>query len=492
MILFSQCFLFYIFFYNKDVKYDVTIIGAGIIGSLIAHNLSKYNLNVLIVDKGTDVATGATAANSAMVHSGHDPKDGTLKCKYNLLGNRMYPDLCKELKVSFAPVGAFVVATSDSEIEKLEVLIKQCEDRKIPHEVLTGQQAHELEPNLADSVCKALSLPTTGVITPWEVTIAACEEAMMNGVELKLSYEVKDIKKVDDKFIINDEIETTVLINAAGVHCDDITNMLRVSPYKVEGKKGEYYILDHTGKMLVNHVIYPLPSEKGKGVLAVPTVHNNVLLGPNSDFVEDRDDTSTGSGLDYVKSQITKTIKNIPYNRMVHNYAGIRPHIDLNDFYIQEDDQIKNFIHVAGIESPGISAAPAIAKDVVENLVIPKFNPTVKENYSRRKAFVKMNEMSEEEKKTMIENNPDFGKIICRCENISLGEIKDCINRKCGATTMKGVRIRVRSGMGRCQGSFCEPEVFNVLQHETNLDPKAVKFNKDNSEIVMSYAKENI
>ena len=474
------------------MKYDVTIIGAGISGALIAHNLSKYNLNVLIVDKGSDVSTGATAANSAMVHSGHDPKDGTLKCKYNLLGNRMYPDLCKELKVSFAPIGAFVVATSESEIEKLDVLIKQCIDRNIPHEVLSGDEARKIEPNLSDNVCKALSLPTTGVITPWEVTIAAIEEAMLNGVELKLDYEVKNIKKDNDSFIINDEIETTVLINAAGVHCDDITNMLRVSPYKVEGKKGEYYIIDHTGPKLVNHVIYPLPSEKGKGVLAVPTVHNNILLGPNSDYVEDREDTSTGAGLDYVKAEITKTIKNIPYNRMVHNYAGIRPHIDLNDFYIQEDDQIKNFIHVAGIESPGISAAPAIAKDVVENMVVPKFNPSVKDNYQRRKAFVKMNEMSDEEKAMMIEKDPDFGKIICRCENISLGEIKDAINRKCGATTMKGVRIRVRSGMGRCQGSFCEPEVFKVLQQQTGLDPKEVKFNKENSQIVMSYAKENI
>ena len=472
--------------------YDVTIIGAGITGALIAHNLSKYNLSVLILEKGNDVSGGATGANSAMVHSGHDPKPGTLKCKYNVLGNRMYPDLCKELKVAFDPIGAFVVATDAEEEEKLEVLISQCIEREIPYEVLSGDEARALEPNLSDNVTKALSLPTTGVITPWEVTIAAIEEAMLNGVQLKLGYEVKGIKKIDDKFIINDEIETKVLVNCAGVNCDDITNMLRVSPYKAEAKKGEYYILDHTGEQLVSRVIYPVPTARGKGVLAVPTVHHNVLIGPNSDFCDDKDDVSTGAGLDYVKKEINKTIKNIPYNKMIHNYAGLRPHIDLNDFYIQEDDQINNFVHVAGIESPGLTGAPAIAKDVVENIIVPKFNTSKKENYQRRKEFIKMYELNDAEQAEVIKNNPDYGKIVCRCEKISLGEIKDAINRKCGATTIKGVKLRCRPGMGRCQGSFCESEVFKILVKETKMDPKQIKINKDGSEIVSSFAKEDL
>ncbi len=472
--------------------YDVTIIGAGITGSLIAHELSKYNLNVLVLEKESDVACGATAANSAMVHSGHDPKSGTLKCKYNLLGNRMYADLCKELKVAYDPIGAFVVATSKDEEEKLDTLVNQCIERNVPYEVLSGEKARELESNLSDNVTKALSLPTTAVISPWELTIAAMEEAMLNDVELKLDYEVKDIKKVDDKFIINNEIETKVLVNCAGVYCDNITNMLRVSPYKVEAKKGEYYVLDHTGKQLVNHVIYPIPTAKGKGVLAVPTVHHNVLLGPNSDYCEDKDDVSTGSGLDYVKKEINKTIKNIPFNKIIHNYAGLRPHIDLNDFYIQEDDQINNFIHVAGIESPGISAAPAIAKDVVENIINPKFNINKKNEYIRREAFIRLNEMSDDKKEELINKDPDFGKIICRCENISLGEIKDCINRKCGARTIRAIKMRVRPGMGRCQGGFCEPEVFKILANESKQDIKDIRLNKKGSEVVSSIAKEDL
>ena len=474
------------------MEYDVTIIGAGITGALIAHNLSKYNLNVLILEKENDVSQCATGANSAMVHSGHDPKPGTLKCKYNVLGNRMYPELCKELKVAYAPIGAFVVATDLEEEEKLETLIKQCIDRQIPYEILSGEDARKLEPNLSDNVCKTLSLPTTAVITPWEVTIAAIEEAMLNGVELKLSYEVKTINKDNDLFVINNEIKTKVLINCAGTHCDDITNMLRHSPYKVEAKKGEYYILDHYDNKLVNRVIYPVPTSKGKGVLAIPTVHGNILIGPNSDFCEDKECISTGAGLDYIKNEISKTIKNIPYNIMIHNYAGLRPHIDLNDFYIQEDDQINNFVHVAGIESPGLTAAPAIAKDVVENIVIPKFDTTKKENYERRKPFIKMYELSDEEKAEIINKNSDYGKIICRCEKISLGEIKDAINRKCGATTIKGVKFRCRPGMGRCQGSFCESEVFKILVQETNMKAKEIKLTRNNSEIVSSFAKENL
>ena len=472
--------------------YDVTIIGAGITGALIAHNLSKYSLNVLLLEKGNDVAGGATGANSAMIHSGHDPKPNTLKAKYNVLGNRMYQGLCNELKVAYAPIGAFVAATSVEEEERLKVLIEQCNQRQIPYEVLDGDAARKLEPNLSDNVCKVLSLPTTAVITPWEVTFAAVEEAMLNGVELRLAYEVKNIKKDGESFIINNEIETKVLINCAGVNCDDITNMLRVSPYKVEAKKGEYYVLDHTGEKLVNRVIYPVPTEKGKGVLAIPTVHNNVLLGPNSDFCEEKEDTSTGSGLDYVKREINKTIKNIPFNKMIRNYAGLRPHIDLNDFYIQEDDQVTNFIHVAGIESPGLTAAPAIAKDVVENIVVPKFETSLKDNYVRRKPMIKMHELSDEQKAEIIKENPDYGKIVCRCENISLGEVKDSIHRKCGATTIKGVKLRCRPGMGRCQGSFCESEVFKVLLKEAKLDAKDIKQNKDASKIVSSFAKEDL
>lgn len=473
--------------------YDITIIGAGIIGSLIAHNLSKFDLKVLVLEKENDVAEGATGANSAMVHSGHDPKSGTFKAKYNLLGNRMFPDLCKELQVEYLKVGAYVVATSPEEEETLEGLIKNCQDRQIPYDVMGGTEARIHEKNLSDNVTKALSLPTTGIICPWEVSIAAVEEAILNGVELKLDYEVTKIRKEDGKFIINDEIETKVLINCAGVHVDDITNMLRKSPYKVEARKGEYFVFDRLNGTYVRRVIYPTPSAKGKGVLAVPTIHGNVLLGPNSDFTADKEDNTTSDGLEYIRREINKTMKNIPYNKMIHTFAGLRPHIDLNDFYIQEDDQIENFIHVAGIESPGISSAPAIAKDVVEGIVIPKFTECkVKEEYVRRRPFIDMRHMSEEQINELIKKDPDFGKIICRCEKISKGQIKDVIHRECGARTIKGVKMRCRPGMGRCQGGFCEPEVLKILSEELHEDVKNIKLDRDGSNVFMANAKEDL
>jgi len=473
--------------------YDITIIGAGITGSLIAHGFSKYDLSVLVLEKESDVAEGATGANSAMIHSGHDPKPGTLKCHYNLLGNRMYPDLCKELKVAYKPIGAFVAAVSKEEEEILDRLIAQCQDRDVPYQVLDGDEARKEEPNLSDDVTKVLSLPTTGIVTPFEVCIAAMEEAMENGCELRLDYEVKKLEKVDDHFLINGEIESKIVINCAGVHCDDIAGMVRETPYHVEARKGEYYVLDHLNGEFVKHVIYPIPTVKGKGILAVPTVHENVMIGPDAQPCEDRDDESTGEGLDLIRAEITKTMKNIPYHKMIHTFAGLRPHIDLNDFYIQEDDQVEGFIHVAGIESPGLTAAPAIAKDVVEKIVLPKFAGTrKKENYVRRRAFIDMNKMSEEEANELIKKDPDFGKMICRCEKISEGQIRDVIRRKCGARTIKGVKMRCRPGMGRCQGGFCEPEVLRILSEELHVPVTEIRLNKEGSNVFVAAAKEDL
>ena len=473
--------------------YDITIIGAGITGSLIAHGLSKYDLNVLVLEKESDVAEGATGANSAMIHSGHDPKPGTLKCYYNLRGNRMYPDLCRELQVAYKPIGAFVAAVGAEEEEILEGLIAQCKEREVPYEVLNGEEARKEEPNLADGVTKVLSLPTTGIVTPFEVCIAAMEEAMENGCELKLDYEVKKLEKKDDRFLINGEIESRILINCAGTHCDDITGMLRESPYHVQARKGEYYVLDHLNGEFVKHVIYPIPTAKGKGILAVPTVHENVMLGPDAQPCEDKDDHSTGEGLDLIRKEITKTMKNVPYHKMIHTFAGLRPHIDLNDFYIQEDDQVEGFVHVAGIESPGLTAAPAIAEDVVEKIVLPKFAGTqLKKEYRRRRPFIDMNRMSEEEADELIRRDPDFGKMVCRCEKISEGQIKDVINRKCGARTIRGVKMRCRPGMGRCQGGFCEPEVLRILSEQLHRPAEEIRLDKEGSNVFVAAAKEDL
>ncbi len=471
---------------------DVIIVGAGVTGCLIAHNLSKKECKVTVIDKNPDVANGASGSNSAIVHSGHDPKSGTNKCKFNLLGNRMYPDLCKELKIAYKEIGAFVVATSPEEEKTLDGLIQNCIDRDVPYEVLTGEEARSEEPNLSDDVTKALSLPSTGIVTPWEVCIAAMEEAVDNGTTLKLNEEVKAIEKKDDRFIVTTDkgvYESKYLVDAAGVYADKIAGMVGIEKYHITARRGEYYILDHKNQF-VEKIIYPVPSDKGKGVLAVPTIHGNVLLGPNAEFVEDKEDNETTAALPGLRKDLGKTLKNIPFQHIIHTYAGLRPTGDTHDFVIEEDDKVKNFIHVSCIESPGLASSPAIAKYVCEELI--KENYPLKKEYKRRKPHIIMNELSDDEKAEMIKKDKDYGKIICRCERISLGEIKDVIHRSCGAVSINGVKKRCRPGMGTCQGGFCEPQILEILASELGVDRSTICKNGPGSEIFVNPAKEDL
>lgn len=470
--------------------YDVAIIGAGISGSLIAHELSKYDLKIAVFEKEADMAQGASGANSAIVHSGHDPIDRTLKAKFNVLGNRMFKGLCEELQVAYKEIGAFVCATNKQEEETLMTLYERAKSRDIKCELLEPSKALELEPNLSDDVTKVLSLPTTGIITPWEVVISAMEEANINGTDVFLETEVKTLEYKDGIYTINEQYQTKVLIDAAGVYADDIYRLLAPCDYDITPRKGEYFILDHLKHNVVNRVIYPVPGKKGKGVLVVPTIHNNILLGPNSDPIDYKDDISTSNGLDYVKANVTKTVKNIPFNKIIHTYAGLRPSGNYHDFVIKEDDDYKNFIHVACIESPGLASSPAIAKYVCDELVLPKFESHLKENYIRRTPLTIMNNLSLEEKNQKIKENPEFGEIVCRCEKISKAEVKEAINRPLGATSIKGVKRRVRPGMGACQGGFCEPLIFKILKEELNLKDEEVKYDGQGSEVMKAKAKE--
>jgi len=471
---------------------DIIIIGAGITGSLIAHELSKKECSVRVIEKNADIALGASGSNSAIIHSGHDPKEGTNKAKFNLLGNKMYPDLCKELKVAYKAVGAYVVATSKEEEKTLDGLIQNCINRKIEYEVLDGDSARKNEPNLSDDVTKALSLPTTGIVTPWEVAIAACEEAALNDVLFNFEEKVIDIKKEDDLFIIKtdkDIYKSKYVIDAAGVYADEIAHMIGNDEYHIRARRGEYYVIDHKVKY-VDHIIYPVPSDKGKGVLAVPTVHNNILLGPNAEFINDKDDTETTDALPALRKDLGKTLKNIPYQHIIHTYAGLRPTGDSHDFVIKEDEKVKNFIHVSCIESPGLASSPAISKYVCEKLIHDNYS--LKKEYIRRKKHVVMNELSDQEKDELIKKDSDYGKIICRCERVSLGEIKDVIHRSCGARSVNGVKKRCRPGMGTCQGGFCEPQIVEILAKELNKDIKDICKEGVGSEIYVADAKEGL
>ncbi len=475
--------------------YDIIIIGAGINGGLLAYELSKYNLKVAVLEKDNDVGNEATAANSAIVHSGHDPKPNTLKAKLNVRGNELFEDLCNELKVDFIRNGALVVATDESELPKLNELYEQAIERKVPVRMIDREEAIRLEPNLSDAVMKALDLPSTGIISPWEVTIAAMESAVDNGVELFLNNKVVNVEKREGYFNIETNkstYQTKIVINSAGLYSDDIYRMVsNQSSYRIQARRGEYYVLDRAEKPVVSRTIYPLPSEKGKGVLVVPTIHNNILLGPNSETISDKEGKdNTAEALAYVKREVSKTVKNIPLHTVIRTYTGLRPTPDNHDFIIEEAKDVPNFVNLIGIESPGIASAPAITEYVMETILKNLVSLKKKSEHKQRRPWVILNRMSVEEKQKHFEQDSRFGQMICRCELVSEAEIVDVIHRNVGAKTVKAVKRRVRAGAGRCQGGFCEPRVINILARELNLTPTEVLLDSDESRILVGKTKE--
>ena len=485
--------------------YDILIIGAGITGAFLARGLAQYDLGIALLDKEDDVACGATMANSAIIHSGHDPKPGTLKARFNVRGNELYEGVCRELGAAFSRCSALVAAASPEEEAVLYMLQKQAAGRGVPARRLSREEALALEPRLADSVTAALELPSTGIITPWEVAIALAEEAVLNGAELFLSHRVEAIEAVpaagaqngrasraadpDGRFFrvqsrTPDGREHTFtaryVIDAAGVYADRIYAM--VSPaqadpatrrFSITPRRGEYFVLDREDAPFVSRVIYPVPSEKGKGVLAVPTIHHNLLIGPNSDFTDDKDDTgNTGQALSYVREQIARTVKDVPSHKTIRNFSGLRPAGDTHDFIVEEAGDVPGFILVAAIESPGLTAAPAIAEYVIETLLAPKLSLTPRAAYRRRRPFLSLKGLPPRQYNEKIRENPAFGRIVCRCEQIT--EVLDAIRRPAGARTLKGVKKRCRPGMGRCQGGFCEPLITQILCRELGLTPEAL------------------
>ena len=476
--------------------YDVVIVGAGISGCFIARDLSRYQLSVAVVEKANDVANGATMANSAIVHSGHDPKPGTLKAKLNVEGNRMYEDICKELHVDFQRVGAYVVASCEEQLPHLEELYNQAKERNVPVEYVEREELFASEPNITKSAVRAISLPSTGIIYPWEVAIALMENAIENGVELFLNEEVKSIDKKDSSYVVHTstkELEAKVVINCAGVYADEIYKMVSDNVgFEITPRKGEYFVLDHTNKPLVNRVIYPLPSAKGKGVLVVPTTHGNILLGPNSDVINDKSAiNNTKEALDYVKRELPNIVENIPMGQVIRNFAGLRPTGTTGDFIIEEAKDAKNFVNVAAIESPGLASAPAISKYVIDTIVSNLIDLKEKDNFkSERAPYVDLKKLSIEERNELVKKDPRFARIVCRCEQITEGEIVAAIHRPCGATTVKGVKKRIRPGMGRCQGGFCEPLVVDILSRELGKSKMEICLDSPESKLFVQKTKE--
>jgi len=483
--------------------YDICIIGAGIVGCFIARDLSKRELTVLLLEKESDVASGGSMSNSAIIHAGDDPKDGTLKADMNVRGSRIYEDICRDLGVAFVRTSALVAAASSEEEKTLMERYGRAVARGIPAEILTREEALQREPNLSDQVTRAMELPTTGIICPWEVTTALAEEAVMNGVELFLEEKVIKIENhpaaaADHSYFTicteKNSYEAKWIINCAGLYADRIYAMVSLkdpNPIAIIPRRGEYFVIDKLKNPIVKRVIYPVPSKAGKGILATPTVDGNLLVGPNALDVEDCDGVNTTyEGLSHVLGKIPKTVKNIPMNKMIRQFAGLRSRGRSEDFVIEEADDVRQFVNVACIDSPGLSSAPVISEYVIENILSRTFSMPMKKEFLHRRRTVSLRLMSESERDKLAAENPAFANIVCRCEQITEGEILDVIHRPVGARTVKGVKKRARPGMGRCQGGFCEPRIIEILARELGITKTDVTYDGKDSPLLLGETKD--
>lgn len=464
-------------------NYDVVIIGAGIVGSMVARTLSRYNLAVAVIDREADVGMGQSTANSAILHSGHDPIPGTLKARMNKRGNELWREYSKELNVPITDCGAMVVAIGPEEQKGLKPLYERAQENGIPGvEIWSREQALEREPHLSTDCTGALWTPTAGVVDPFEGVLAAAENAAMNGVEFFLGTEVHDMVVEEGrlKSVLTNRgtFEARWFVNSAGVHSDEIMHMAGDRPdFAITARRGEYFIFDKS-KVNVENVLFPMPTEKGKGILVSVTAHGNTLIGPNAFAIEEKDDTSvTKEGLNEILTNSTNLVPSLSPKDVIATFAGVRatgnykPDGENKDFLIEISKNVGGLVNLGGIESPGYVSAPAIGEEVARLLKEEggekleekaDFNPV-------RPGRVHFAKMSHDERAELIAKNPAYGRIVCRCEEITEGEIVDAIHSPIPAETYDAIKRRTWLGTGRCQGSFDYPRTMEILSRELNI-----------------------
>lgn len=477
--------------------FDILIIGSGVTGAAVARELSRYNANICVLEKEEDVCCGTSKANSGIVHAGFDARTGTLKAKLNVEGNKMFDKLSKELDFPFIKNGSIVVCKSEEDMPNLQALY----DKGIANgveglQILTGDEVRAMEPNLADDAYAALYAPTGGIVCPFSMNIAYAENAAVNGVEFKFNTEVKDIKKIEEGFevITNKGVfKTKYIVNAAGVYADVIHNILCEKKINIINRRGQYLLLDRTAGNHVKSTIFALPGKYGKGVLVTPTCHGNLLVGPTAEDIDDKEGIeTTPEGLNEVITKSGVQVKDIPLRQVITSFSGLRAHEEGRDFIIEEAPDVKGFIDCAGIESPGLTSAPAIGV-MVADMIKEKMGLEEKADFvAERKAILDPKELSMEERKALIKENPAYGNIICRCESVSEGEIIDAIRRPLGAKSLDGVKRRTRAGMGRCQAGFCMPRTMEILARELGVDITEITKSGAGSEVIVGINKDRL
>ena len=455
------------------MRYDVLIIGGGVTGCAIARQLARWKLSVALLEAREDVAMGASRANSAIVHAGYDAQSGTLMAAMNVRGNALYDSWCRELEVPLQRIGSLVIAFDEADEKELKNLYERGVRNGVPGlEIVDGARARELEPSLSDKVTAALWAPTGAITCPYQLTVACFENARANGVEFYMDTPVTAIEAQEDGVRVlsgGRSFQARYLVNAAGLYADDVARMVGDTSFAIHGRKGEYMLLDRSAKC-VSRVIFQTPSAMGKGVLVSPTVDGNVFAGPTAVDVEDREDTEVSqAGVNVLRTLSIKSVPGLNLRSVITSFAGVRSQPSTGDFILEPSAVFPRMIHAAGICSPGLTSAPAIAEFIAGLLRQAGLELVEKEDYNpHRPAIRRFAEMNMQERAAAIAENPLYGRIICRCETITEAELVEAVHR--GARSVDAVKRRTRAGMGRCQGGFCSPRVMDILSRETGMD----------------------
>lgn len=476
-------------------KADVVIIGGGITGCAILYQLAKYDLKCVLLEKEPDIAAGTTKANSAILHAGFDAKPGSLKAKMNVKGNALYHDLKDELDLDIKWTGSVVAATTEVEMTTVKELLERGRGNGVTGlEIWDGDKIREHYPTLSPDIKGGLWAPTAGICCPFGTAIAFAENAVMNGAEIYRDCGVTSFNISDGRIV---SVETAkgcfkakVFINAAGLRADDIARLAGDDSFNIKPRKGEYILFDKSAaQQMTDGIIFPAPSKNSKGILVCATFDGNVFIGPDANDQDDKENTKvTYEGMDGLMAAARKLLPEIPIRSAITEFAGLRAVSDNGDFILGKSDKVPNLVHAAGIQSPGLTSAPAIG-EYIADIVVKELEAEPNTDYvSGRPARNVFHTADNAQRAAMIAKNPLYGRVICRCETITEGEIVDAIKRPCGATTVDGVKRRTRAGMGRCQGGFCGPKVIHILARELHIPVSEVR--KDRLDGVMYYDKD--
>ncbi len=474
--------------------HDVLIIGGGVVGCATLYQLSKYNLKTALVEKENDLACGSTKANSALIHAGFDPDTNTLMAKYNVAGNALAYEICENLDVPIEKIGSLVLAFSIEELETLKKLYANGQKNQVPDlRILSKEETLELESGVSKDIFGALYAPTCGIVSPWEYTYAMAETAVVNDCNVYLNEEVKGITKTSDGFVVTTstmEIKTKYIVNASGLYGDTVYKLAGGEGIEITAFKGEYFLLDKSQGELVSHVIFQCPTKEGKGIVVSPTVHGNLFAGPDFAQTFGKEDTSTqAKSLELIKQKALKSVPSINFGENIRNFAGLRA-VGGTDFIVGESS-IQGLYNAIGMKSPGLTSAAAVGLDLA-NQITEKLQSSKKQHHTNKRKVVRINELTTEEKAEQIAKDKGYGHVICRCQTITAGEIRDILNRPIVPKSLDGIKRRCSAGMGRCQGGFCEPRIHELMAKTLKISMEEVLQDKQGTYIVTGSTKGNL